>query len=230
MLNRINCLLIISNLVVFPLILVGNGCYTVNVVNTEQKGGYTEINVIGTNLGSPECGYWFDFVKIEEDGDILSLYSKIDNQEYRGIRLPDTDPVVLAQNNKYPPGQGYKWIGFKMVKDQYITGVDVRFASPTCDFDTICTPLGEEGSATAILLGIYPGDELYLTGYSSPNSSGLPVPDGQNIQKIVVPPYNNIYSVPSLSEWGRIGLILALLATTTWIFLWRRRSVRGGVA
>lgn len=33
------------------------------------------------------------------------------------------------------------------------------------------------------------------------------------------------YPRPFLSEWGRIGLILMLIATTIWVFLWRRRAI-----
>ncbi len=32
-------------------------------------------------------------------------------------------------------------------------------------------------------------------------------------------------SIPTLSEWGRIGLVIALLATTTWVFFKKRKVV-----
>jgi len=37
-------------------------------------------------------------------------------------------------------------------------------------------------------------------------------------------------AIPSLTEWGRIGLVIALLATTTWVFFWRRKVITKGIS
>lgn len=75
----------------------------------------------------------------------------------------------------------------------------------------------------AFSLGTMCGDEFENTVVPTTcEINGYP----GDITKCFIPPTDTtIIAVPSLSGTGRIGLVIALLVTTAWVFFWRRKVV-----
>jgi len=210
----------------FVLFIVGAGCYTVTQITYQEIknpqgeiiGNEQTIEGIKTGGGS-EQGMLFDFKIIKESAEPPRQHHMKNGEELCAVPLDETDPTLQEYLSKHPPPEGYKVHGYKIGKLVPPAGLSEQ---SVCD--TITLHEGDDFVVVDSIIGIFQGDTIYVTGYMSPDSSGLPVPDSLSFEYFVTGS-SSLTDVPTLTEWGLIIFGVVLLGFITYVFLRRRKAV-----